>query len=67
MLETMFNTLMNEHGALVALELLMNVALCIVIRIMYKRNNYLEDKLLETVAHNTKVITQLVEKLESHD
>jgi hypothetical protein len=67
MFEQIFNTLMSEYGIFASFELLVIGALAYIIRIMWKKIDKLQERLLDTVENNTKVITQLVDKLENHD
>ena len=57
MIEKLFDTVFSEYGAFVAFLLATNF-------IQWQRNVLLGNKLLDIVENNTKVITQLVEKLE---
>jgi hypothetical protein len=67
MIETFLQTVFSEYGAFVLFLVLTNGGLAATIRVLYKQNTHLSNKLLETVENNTRVLTQIVDKLEAHE
>lgn len=67
MIENLLTTIFTEYGALVTLSVLTNAILAYTIRILWNQNTHLSNKLLETVANNTKVLTQIVDKLDADE
>jgi hypothetical protein len=61
-------SLLTENGALVAFLLLTNIASLYAIKILWKRNETLSDKFVDSLKNNTEVMTKLLERLQNnHD
>lgn len=67
MFENFLATVLSEYGIFVTFELLTIAVLLVAIRILWKTNLDLTSKLVSLAENNTKVITQLVERLKEHD
>ena len=63
MMEQILNVIFSEYGAFTGFLVLTNGILLGTIRVLWKRNESLSNKLIDTVENNTRVITQLVDKL----
>jgi len=66
-IEQFFVLALSEFGVLVGFLLLVIVGLVLVIRVLWKRGEKLVERLLTIVENNTRVMTQLVDKLEEKD
>ncbi len=64
MLETFLQTVFSEYGALVLFLVLTDCILLATINILWKRDIFISNKLLETVENNTRVLTQIVERMD---
>jgi hypothetical protein len=65
--EKLLEVILSEYGAFVVFLLISHGALLKVIKTLWGQNVYLGNKMLETVENNTRVMTQLVSKLDKHD
>lgn len=66
-MEEFLKHILTEYGVLVSFLVVSVSVLLFTIKILWKQNQYLSDRLLETVENNTKVLTQITEKLKVHD
>lgn len=57
----------SEYGLLTGFLLICVIVEGLVIKLLWLRNEFLGDKFLEIIPENTKVITQLVEKIDHLD
>jgi hypothetical protein len=64
--EDFIGAVLTEYGIFVTFLLFTIAALLWTIRTLWQQNKDLGFKLLETVENSTRVITQLVDKLEDH-
>ena len=68
LISKVLESLLTENGPLVAFLLITNGASLYGIKVLWKRNETLGDKLLETITNNTTVLTKLLERLQNnHD
>lgn len=67
LIEQFFILALSEFGILVGLLLLVVAGLLLVIKVLWNRGERLVEKLLTIVENNTRVMTQLVDKLEEKD
>ena len=65
MFEEVFNKVISEQGVFTAFLLLTDVALIYTIRVLWKRNETLSNKFIDIIENNTRVVTQLVDKLNN--
>lgn len=65
MVEEVLGIILSEYGILVSFLSLSAAILLYAVRILWEQNKHLANKLLETVENNTKVLTQIVDKLDS--
>lgn len=67
LLEKFFNIVLSEYGVFVAFLLGSIGVLVYALRTVWNRLQLLTDKLVLLIENNTKVLTQLVDKIEEHD
>lgn len=63
MFENFIKEVITEYGSFIGFLLLNNLILGYVIKILWKRNEYLSDKLIETIEHTTAVLSTLKERI----
>jgi len=66
MFEEFINTVMSEYGIFTSFLILTDVVLIYTIKVLWTRNEDLSNKFIDTVENNTRVITQLVDKIDEH-
>lgn len=67
MIDQFIEVVLSEYGAFTFFLFLTDIILLGMLRILWKQNVSLGDKLMGTVDNNTKVLTQIVEKLENNE
>lgn len=67
MLEKLLQVAMSEYGVFVGFLLITNFILYKILRVLWNQNTFLANKMLDTIENNTRVVTQLVSKLEKHN
>lgn len=64
--EKFLGIVLSEYGVFVTFLIVLDGYLLFTLKTLWKRITLLEDKLVVIVENNTKVITQLVMKLDEH-
>lgn len=67
MFEEILNTVLSEYGVFMTFLMVTVGSLVFAVRSLWRENKALGEKLLETVQNNTKVLTQILEKLDSNE
>lgn len=65
-LEQVLRSILSEYGIFVLFLVISHGVLLYTIRTLWEQNLHLSGKLLDTVETNTKVLTQIINKLENH-
>ena len=66
MIENLLQSIMSEYGVFVGFLVATNGLLLYTIKILYNQNISLGNKLLKTIEQNTRVMTQIVDRLDSN-